>query len=1155
MPFTITIRSNSPTADEDNNKITGTNPQIMSDGKMLQSYIQATNDVDIFEVTKPDGTPLEIGTQVLVTLRNLPQDYDVAVIEDYSNQPEFVIPKGDLEGTSFPTGGTVNTGRVQLSGARLVSGGGGRLVSGGGGRLVSGGGGRLVSGGGGRLVSGGGGRLVSGGGGAIDSALYASWTSSISPIEGQTVSRTVSLGGGRLVSGGGGRLVSGGGGRLVSGGGGEFEGFYRDPDLCTLYTHLAPDLEGDQTKLLDGYPFSDMSFTLLDNNTTSGGDVTFEELGFSHEEMLNRSVAGFSAASGTRTEVVLATVELVGGRTYVAVKGANGAYSAADPYTLQIETTPVLNYSKLLNKDNHGTEKVTTGVTTEPAISYTALGVLEPQTLFVTQPQRLDAIEGAGSWLNKVEPALIAACESEYTGFGAILTVPSSIYDTWDVTPWDTDLANGVTKSIRTAIDDYIYGHPSIRYVVLVGSDEVIPQHRVIDQTVFDNERLYADESGLDLDSALLAGLYDSQILTDDYYVDKSPIPYNSRWLYVPDLAVARLVETPDEIAGTVQKFIDDDGLLAGGSSLVTGQDFMNDGAQRVSDILAAAGLHPKLETPDTWTLADLQADLLGRNVANLNAHFLHYGGVSGLGYQQMRADEDWSGQFLSSAQIADPSTSDLGGKLVFTLGCHAGLSVPDEQAHDGFGDIDLALDVAQAIARQQGVLLASTGYGLGDWYGIAGTEELVGTFADQATTSDDSDVGQPIGLALTAAKRQFFNSMSAVTAYDEKSSIQFTMYGMPQYRLPCTTHLPPAVGGVVKADPVVPPAATFDGAFPTTSFNLTVSDPDGDVNKIYDDPLPLLIEPATDTQTARYITVDGDSQSTTDRPTQPRMVINLGPAGDTPVTAAIVTGGTYADYPDFNPAITSVTSGWNTDAEESSAYADGWSPATPVTVSTVDTPDGRMQQLVVTPGQFLATDVGDNGITGTERVWTDLKVKLVRAIPNVGRHLSHATEGTAPDLIAPTVSSVTLSNVGHQWTATVDATDKSGILRIDVTQIGAESAEPFSRTFTPDPLRTDLYEVPFSLPDVAREDVSVMVAVYDGGNNVTTVTAKGFLVTGSPTGTMILNHGIATTYSPLVVPGFLQGHQRSRHARELRQRKHLDRLAALVPHLHGDLA
>ena len=61
-----------------------------------------------------------------------PLDYDVAVIEDYSNQQEFFIPKDDLEGTAFPTAGTVNTGRVEFSGARRSAGGGRKIVTGGG---------------------------------------------------------------------------------------------------------------------------------------------------------------------------------------------------------------------------------------------------------------------------------------------------------------------------------------------------------------------------------------------------------------------------------------------------------------------------------------------------------------------------------------------------------------------------------------------------------------------------------------------------------------------------------------------------------------------------------------------------------------------------------------------------------------------------------------------------------------------------------------------------------------------------------------------------------------------------------------------------------------------------------------------------------------
>ena len=55
-------------------------------------------------------------------------------------------------------------------------------------------------------------------------------------------------------------------------------------------------------------------------------------------------------------------------------------------------------------------------------------------------------------------------------------------------------------------IKDYLQlSHPSIKYVVLVGGDEVIPQRRVQDQTVLGNERAYADSSALKADSPLLA--------------------------------------------------------------------------------------------------------------------------------------------------------------------------------------------------------------------------------------------------------------------------------------------------------------------------------------------------------------------------------------------------------------------------------------------------------------------------------------------------------------------------------------------------------------------------------------------------------------------------------------------------------------------------
>ena len=68
----------------------------------------------------------------------------------------------------------------------------------------------------------------------------------------------------------------------------------------------------------------------------------------------------------------------------------------------------------------------------------------------------------------------------------------------------------------------------------------------------------------------------------------------------------------------------------------MTGQDFMSDGAQRVNDILTAAGL-ARQRANIARPLAP-ESELVrptcrgaGSMSANVNAHYLHYGGISGL--------------------------------------------------------------------------------------------------------------------------------------------------------------------------------------------------------------------------------------------------------------------------------------------------------------------------------------------------------------------------------------------------------------------------------------------------------------------------------------------------------------------------------------------
>ena len=126
------------------------------------------------------------------------------------------------------------------------------------------------------------------------------------------------------------------------------------------------------------------------------------------------------------------------------------------------------------------------------------------------------------------------------------------------------------------------------------------------------------------------------------------------------------------------------------------------------------------------------------------------------------------------------------------------------------------------------------------------------------------------------------------------------------------------------------------------------------------------------------------------------------------------------------------------------------------------------------------------------------------------------ARQGPEDDVIAPTVRTVTLSNVGDSWTATVDAEDASGIARIDVTPIGIAGASPTDQTF--DPVRHDTpITVPFDLPSVSPDEVQVEVTVIDGAGNATPMTGKGRYISLPPSGTATLNDGASVTYSRLV--------------------------------------
>ena len=104
--------------------------------------------------------------------------------------------------------------------------------------------------------------------------------------------------------------------------------------------------------------------------------------------------------------------------------------------------------------------------------------------------------------------------------------------------------------------------------VVLVGPDAAMPFARLDDLTTAANEKGYA--STFPAESEIAASLAAGKVLSDDPYGDDNPQNFLGRQLYLPDVAVGRLVETPADIEGAVQRFVDFGGELDSSTALAT---------------------------------------------------------------------------------------------------------------------------------------------------------------------------------------------------------------------------------------------------------------------------------------------------------------------------------------------------------------------------------------------------------------------------------------------------------------------------------------------------------------------------------------------------------------------------------------------------------
>lgn len=444
----------------------------------------------------------------------------------------------------------------------------------------------------------------------------------------------------------------------------------------------------------------------------------------------------------------------------------------------------------------------------------------------------------------------------------------SASYAQWDLAPSDITKANAVTQAVKTLIDTQWNVYQSLSYLVIVGDDRAIPFRRVLDQTGY-GENMYKDVSCSSVTGSALCG---NMTLTDDFYGDASPtIPDSSTWdghnLYIPDLGIGRLVETPAEIMGQIDAFLTNDSIAVD-RVVVTGYDFVQDGAAGVCSTIIADGTPADCALiGEGWDRDDFLTSVLGtaHNIASINGHANH----STIGTP--------SGVVSSSDLLA--ASANLERELFFTVGCHSGLNVPADNPVQ-------PLDTVQALAQRKANYIANTGYGWGYRASVGLSEKLTVIFSQRLMYGQSATLGQ----ALVAAKQNYYFEEGDFDFYDEKVLIESTLYGLPMYRYitsSSTGLLQPSYSERELPEMIDQQQKSALGGV------LTIN--------TYTAPFPALL--ANDTPDGTFYTAGRYPYSGNKEPIQPKQVYNL----STPLTkphGIVFRGGFYVDQPSFNPVI-----------------------------------------------------------------------------------------------------------------------------------------------------------------------------------------------------------------------------------------------------------
>lgn len=714
------------------------------------------------------------------------------------------------------------------------------------------------------------------------------------------------------------------------------------------------------------------------------------------------------------------------------------------------------------------------GATPQPfqlSVSVAAMPREDVETLILSHVPRIQALydlDSSDPLLDRWRGALRSIAdhpraqgvlvENVQTGTSAEV---AAAYGDWLLDQRDPGAAQAVAEALRDWIWSAREVLPNLRYVVLAGDDRVLPHGRVSipKEGKLDDgwvtEDAYTDAGYLDLGTSIGSALAQDLTLTDDVYGSQQASSWGrGQALYVPELAVGRLTEHPEDMLVSIDTYLERGGVVEITRTLTAGYDFMQDATDLADQLFADAGISPDNRAHlagDDWTVSALQRDLFGsrRDLVFLAAHATHfYFGLPSNGF--LRADG------------IEAAPGDNRGSLVYGLACHGGLSVPGSEDHP------LPRDLAESWQRRGAAYIGSTGWA----YGIANQTAYQESLMADFTSILVEEGPLAVGSALVMAKRDYHQRHELDHLHAK------TLAGTILYGLPMTTV---RIGSSPDAEAEKGRASqsTTGGSKPNVTARRVAEDVRVEEDQPYRFRRSDFSRVADPEGRWEYYSLSGfRPRVDAGEPIQPKYQKTLGSIvldgrKELDARGVVLKAGTYRDIPGFKPLVERAgTLGMQNATNEPAEFSvPGWYPRVPLALRQLTSANSGSEEgrghtradLLINVGQFHAA-------SGRERLFEELLVDEYYS--------------ASDDRVGAAVTAPVIEEEQDGLRISLSASDPSGIETVVVAYIAV--GEPMeSQELTLDP-QSSLWagEIPHS--------ETYLVQVVDRAGNVTTIDTEG---------------------------------------------------------------